>query len=89
MVSTEDLGEPYAWRLLYQENTGVIKVRVGEGAERYLQTFILCLEHREGVQHEPDGDAGREARKGRRSALSTDGFLCDIVEVFPDRDMFE
>ena len=24
----------------------------------------------------------------RRYTLSTDGFLCDIVEVFPDRDMF-
>ncbi|KAH9987518.1 hypothetical protein BJV77DRAFT_964776 [Russula vinacea] len=24
----------------------------------------------------------------RRYTLSTEGFLCDIVEVFPDRDMF-
>jgi hypothetical protein len=33
----------------------------------------------------------KEARKRvlwRRYTLSTDGFLCDIVEVFPDRDMF-
>ncbi|VDC03371.1 unnamed protein product [Peniophora sp. CBMAI 1063] len=40
-----------------------------------------------------DAGAGRDEHTGRRTlwrryTLSTEGFHCDIVEAFPDRDMF-